>query len=191
MINNGVPRPSIMDIVSIITLGCNILLFIINLFIVNKNNKIGIKRSIDLNFYELTLLESLKGFFYTIGIINKSHSNLLVEYNKTRDIDRCRELSESAIKDLDILYEKCENELSPYIISFSQTIGDEIHKIFEEYYDAITDIFSKYSQPSINPTKQRNIQHTYSEITKKFITTLYALIKENCPKQYAKEPPHA
>jgi len=182
MINNCISRLSIRDIVSIITLSCNILLFIINLIIVNKNNKIGIKRSIELNFFELTLLQSLKDFFYTIGLINRSHSNLINEYNKSKDKNKCRELSESAIKDLDILYEKCENELSPYIISFSQTTGDQIHKIFEKYYDAITDIFSKYSQPSINHAKQMNLQHTYSEKTTKFITTLYALIKENCPK---------
>ena len=182
MNNNCLSTFTTTNIVSIITLVCNIILFIINLFIVRKNEKVGIERSIDLNFYELTLLKSLKEYFDIIGNINSKYSNLVNEYTRTSDIEKCRELSECAIKDLDNIYEKCENEVSPYIIGFSENVGNEIRKLFEKYYDNITNIFSAYSQPSLNQTKLLKLNSSFSENKNKLISSLYTIIKGYCPK---------
>jgi hypothetical protein len=182
MNNNSISALTTLDIVSIITLIFNILFFIINIIIVVKIRWIDIKRSIDLNFYELTLVKSLKEYFFYIGEINKLNSDLINEYTKTSDETKCRSFSEKAASDLDNIYEKCVNELSPYIIGFSNEAGKKINKIFEEYYDSITKIFTDYSQPSLNSARQTKNQSDFSEKTRIFITSLNSLIKEYCPK---------
>jgi len=182
MANNCLPAITIMDIISVITLVCNVILFIVNYKIVQKNKKIGIRHSIDLNFYELTLLKSLKEYFNVIGNVNNRYSNLVNEYTKTSNEKKCRELSEGTIKDLDNMYEKCENEVSPYIIGFSTEANTKIHGVFERYYDNTTEIFSNYSQSSLNQTKLNKLQSSFSENTNKFISDLYKLIKEYCPR---------
>jgi hypothetical protein len=182
MNNNCVFGLNITAIVSIAMFGFNVLIFIINLVITSRNRKIGIKHSIDLNFYELTLVKSLKKYFFYIGEINKLNSDLINEYTKINDGTKCRSFSEKTASDLDNIYEKCVNELSPYIIGFSLEAGEKINKIFEEYYDSITKIFTDYSQPSLNFVRQAKNQKDFSEKTKIFITTLYSLIKRYCPK---------
>ena len=182
MINTCILKIGIIEIISITTLVFNIILFIINIIIVRKNNNIRLQRSVELNFYELTLIKSLKEFFVCIGIINNSYSKLLNEYTNTNDEEKCRILSESAIKELDELYEKCDNEITPYITGFSVDAEKEIKKTFEKYYDATTKIFSMYSQPSLNQTKQRKIQKDYSNEKENLITSLYNIIKGYCPK---------
>jgi hypothetical protein len=182
MTNNNTPALTTLDIVSIITLIFNITFFIVNIIIVTRIRWIDIKRSINLNFYELTLVKSLKRYYFYIGEINKLNSKLINEYTKTNDETKCRSFSEKTAIDLDNICEKCVNELSPYIIGFSPEAGKEIDKIFEEYYDSITKIFTVYSQPSLNSARQAKNQNDFSEKTKIFITSLNSLIKRYCPK---------
>jgi ribosomal protein S13 len=146
------------------------------------NNRTGIKRSIELNFYDLTLIQSLKRYFSYIGVINKNYSDLINEYTKTDDKDKCRNLSETTIAKLDKIYEETENELMPYLNGFSLDAGERIHKESEVYYDEITKIFSEYSQSNLNQTKQTKLQNDFSRKSKNFISNIYKAVKENCPK---------
>jgi hypothetical protein len=179
---NCQPVFEVHDIVSIITLIFSIIIFIINIILVTRSRLKDVKHSIDLNFYELTLIKSLKEYFNIIGIINKNYSDLINDYTKTDDAAKCRELAETSIKKLDDLYEKSDNELSPYLIGFSEEAGNEIHEIVEIHYDTTTQIFSKYSQPSMNHTRLSEIEKSYSENTKKLISKIYSVVKWNCPK---------
>jgi hypothetical protein len=179
---NCQPVFEVHDIVSIITLVLNIIIFIINIILMTKNRLGDVKRSIEYNFYELTLIKALKEYFDIIGIVNKNRSDLINEYKKTDDVTKCRKLAETYIKILDGIYEKSENELSPYLIGFSEEAGSEIHKVVEEYYDATTEILSEYSQPSMNYAKLLKIDSSYSKNTKNLITKIYMVVKRCCPK---------
>ena len=169
MINLCTIRIGVSEFIHIFTLFCNILLFIVNIFIVKWNNKIGINKSIELNFYQLTLVKTLKDYFDIIGNINTKYTFLGNEYTQAKDEEAYRNLAEAAIKELDEIYEKCENEFSPYLTGFSPKAKEEIHKIFEKYYDTTTKIFSEYSQPLLNQTKQMKMQKLYSEEKEMFI----------------------
>jgi len=170
------------EIIQLVALIFSIIFFILNIIILKRNNNIGIKRSIDLNFYDLTLIKSLKDYFSYIGIINTEYSKLVNEYIKTDNEEMCKTLTEKAINELDKIYEKCENEISPYITGFSIDVNSEINKVFEEYYDSTTTIFSEYSQPLLNQSKLMKIRKKYSEGRIKFISDLYRIIKGYCPK---------
>jgi formyltetrahydrofolate synthetase len=128
------------------------------------------------------MLKALRDYFSFIGVINTQYSDLVNEYTKTGDKDNCRELTEKAITALDNLNEKIQNEISPYLFGFSLNIGEKINNIFEDYYDAVTNIFSKYSQPDMNHTKLSSIQRDFSKETKDIVSMIYKVVKENCPK---------
>jgi hypothetical protein len=130
----------------------------------------------------MTLLKALRDYFSFIGIVNTQYSDLVNKYTKTGNGDDCRKLTENAINSLDNLNEKIQNETSPYLFGFSSNIGEKINKEFENYYDEITDIFSKYSQPDINHTKLSSIEQNFSIKTKNIISIIYKMVKENCPK---------
>jgi hypothetical protein len=130
----------------------------------------------------MTLLKALRDYFSFIGVVNTQYSDLVNEYTKTGSKDSCRKLTEKAITALDNLNEKSQNEISPYLFGFSLNIGEKINNEFEHYYDDVTNIFSKYSQPDINHTKLSSIQRNFSEKTKNIVSIIYKVVKENCPR---------
>ncbi|MDR2407029.1 MAG: hypothetical protein LBE13_02795 [Bacteroidales bacterium] len=86
--------------------------------------------------------------------INKIHTILQNEYTKTNDTEKCRKITDEAISKLDIIYEKNENELSPYLQGFNIDAYNKVHKLIEKYYDNITNVFSHYSEPELNSKRQ-------------------------------------
>jgi hypothetical protein len=130
----------------------------------------------------MTLLKALKDYFFCIEFINTQYSNLVNGYTRTDDESKCRQLAEKAIASLDALNEKVQNETSPYLFGFSLNLGEKINSIFENYYDEVTKLFSKYSQPDMYQIKLSSIQRNFFEQTKKFVSIIYEVVKKNCPK---------
>lgn len=170
------------DKISLIALGLNILLFIINIVFTCVTRKKDFKRNVDFDFYELTLLKSLKDFFLLVAEINKIHTILQNEYTKTNDTEKCRKITDEAISKLDIIYEKNENELSPYLQGFNIDAYNKVHKLIEKYYDNITNVFSHYSEPELNSKRQSLLDKQYIDSNQETIRYIFDTIKTFCPK---------
>lgn len=171
------------SLVALIALFVNVLISAINIYLIITKNTCEGEYKTEIEFYKLTVLHSLEQLFIFITDIKTQFSEVIVSYNQLNESSKCRKLSEQSIAKLDSLKDKNEASIFPYYDGFSAELASELRKIIEQYYDTVTTILSKYSQPGLSPSSLLQLQNNFSFATKEAISKIYILSKKYCPKQ--------
>jgi hypothetical protein len=127
------------------------------------------------------VLKSLEQLFNYISSVKSEYSKLVNLYSRCTSSADCRKLSEDCIKTLDQLNERIEANVFPYYEGYSLVLSQNVRVTFETYYDEVTQIYSKYSQPELGTTILSRIQSDFSKSTIKVISSMYSFSKQYCP----------
>lgn len=132
-------------LISFISMLVNIILFIINVFVVRRNAKIEFNRKKDLYYYEITVITAMKNLFRTISSIRLEYYQLKNNYNPQNSKTVLKENCENHLKKIDEYIESMEHNSSVLIQVYSESSNKILQKAIEEFDDSCTDIISKYS----------------------------------------------
>lgn len=169
-------------IVASIALIINTLLFIANLLVSFRTHRREARFKIELSFYDMTVLRSLSELFKFVAAVKAKYCELVNKYTITEDEGTCRKSSEACIATFDDLHESNENNVLPYFDGFSSDLGKNLRSLFETYYDNVTEIISKYSQPKLNSLALSRLSNNFGKETGIVIKEMYDLSKKYCPK---------
>lgn len=168
-------------IVSVVAMFITVILFIINICVIRRNAKIEFERKINLNYYEITVINAMKELFRIVSLIKMEYYQLMDNYNPLSDESTLRKNCEIHLNKIDE-YIECMGHGSTVLIQvYSESSSKDLQNVIETFDDSCVDIISKYSSPELKTRRIDTHTKAFNTAISKTISDIYKICKQLYP----------